>query len=347
MKRAKDDRLKLEEELRGLKDILSVAQVVVSSLELDEVLENILGSVMAVLEMPAGSVALYDPRTNQLEIHAHHGLSDRFLALKRWPVKMGGLTQTILNAGELFLVEDTAKTKFFTSPLAIEEGIRSMVAVPLKIQNKIVGIIYVNDFVPRGFSEIRLRLLSILGSFAAMSIDNARLHERTRELACTDGLTGLYNHRHFKKLFAEEMGRAKRYQRPTSLMMFDIDDFKTFNDRYGHPVGDKVLIAVAEILQDTLRDCDPCFRYGGEEFISILPQTDIQEALVAAERCRELIAAESGRYLDRELGQRITVSVGVASFPRDAQDGDGLLKVVDDLMYMAKRQGKNQVHHLE
>jgi len=343
MKRAKNDRLQLEEELRGLKDILSVAQVVVSSLELDEVLENILGSVMAVLEMPAGSIALYDRKTNQLELHAHQGLSDRFLALKRWPVKEGGLTQTVLNAGELFLVEDSSKTKFFSSPLAVEEGIRSLVAVPLKIQNKIVGIIYVNDFVPRQFSEIRLRLLSILGSFASMSIDNARLLERTRELACTDGLTGLYNHRHFKKLFADEMGRARRYQRPTSLMMFDIDDFKDFNDRYGHMVGDKVLIAVAEILQETLRDCDPSFRYGGEEFIALLPQTDIQDALVAAERCRELIATETGRYLDQQPTLKVTVSIGVASYPRDAMDADGLLKVVDDMVYMAKRNGKNRV----
>lgn len=340
------NRQELEEELRGLKDILSVAQVVVSSLELDEVLENILISAMAVMDMPAGSVALYNEHTNQLDLHASRGLSETFVAHDRWTLKPGGLTHQILEGGELFVVEDTTTAEFFNNPLAVEEGIRSLIAVPLNVHNKTVGILYVDDFVPRSFTEIRQRLLSVLASFAAMSIDNARLHERTRELACTDGLTGLYNHRQFKKIYGEELARSKRYVKPLSLVMFDVDDFKVFNDTYGHPMGDQVLIAVAEILDDTLRDCDYVFRYGGEEFLAILPEADIQAALHAAERCRQGIEAEAGRYLDPHIKCRITVSVGVAAFPRDGETTDGLLKAVDDLMYVAKRSGKNKVHHL-
>jgi len=139
----------LEEELRGLKDILTVAQVVVSSLDLDEVLANILGSAMAVMEMTAGSIALYDRPSNKLELHAHQGLSRRFVSHDRWTVKQGGLTDTILAKGKLFIVEDASQTDSFNNPLAVEEGIRSLIAVPLKIQDKPVGILYVNDFVPR------------------------------------------------------------------------------------------------------------------------------------------------------------------------------------------------------
>lgn len=336
----------LEEELRELRSILSVAQVVVSSLELDEVLDNILGSAMAIMEMPAGSIALYDEDRSELELHAHAGLSETFVAKERWKVKPGGLTHHILEEGELFIVEDTAEADFFNNPLALAEGLRSLIAVPLKIQNKIVGVLYVDDFKPRTFPEQRLRPLSILASFASMSIDNARLHERTRQLACTDGLTGLYNHRQFKQIFREEMARTVRYEKPLSLVMFDVDDFKKFNDTYGHPNGDKVLVDVAQILQHALRECDLVFRYGGEEFIAILPETGIEEALVAAERARREIQDRTPDSLGSIAGHGVTVSAGVAAYPRDGGDLDTLLKATDDLLYMAKKHGKNKVYHL-
>jgi len=337
----------LEKELRGLKNILSVAQVVVSSLDLEEVLDNILGSAMAVMEMPAGSIALYNPNSNTLSLKVHHGLSEAFTSRNRWRVGEGGLTATILHQGSAFAVEDTEAATFFNNPLALAEGIRSLIAVPLKIQNKVIGILYVDDFKSRRFDEVDLRLLSILGSFAAMSIDNARLHEKTRRLASTDGLTGLYNHRQFKRLFSEELLRARRYRKPLGLVMLDVDDFKHFNDTYGHPVGDKVLVAVAEILTETLRDCDFIFRYGGEEFIALLPESDKEASLAAAERCRAGIERESARYLGGASAGGVTVSIGVATFPRDGETFDGLLKVVDDLLYAAKKQGKNKIYHLD
>jgi len=337
----------LEEELRGLKDLVSVAQVVVSSIDLDEVLSNILMSSMAIMEMPAGSIALYDDATGMLKLHVHEGLSPRLVERNRWRVKQGGLTAEILDRGELFIVEDTDKADFFNNPLALSEGIRSLIAVPLKIQDKIVGVLYLDDFTPRQFPEQRLKLLSILASFATMSIDNARLHHRTQQLACTDGLTGLFNHRMFTQLFREEFHRTRRYRNVLSLMMLDVDDFKAFNDTHGHPEGDRVLVAVSEILRETLRDCDICFRYGGEEFVAILPETEIGEALPAAERVRQRIAEDSLRHSKGENAHPVSVSIGVASFPRDGSTHDELLKVVDDLMYVAKKSGKNRVYHLD
>lgn len=337
---------RIEEELRGLKAVLSVAQVVVSSLDLDEVLQNILCSAMGIMDIPSGSIALYEEATSALTLHAHEGLSEAFVAKDRWRVKKGGLTHRILEEGELFVVEDTAIADFFNNPLALEEGIRSLIAVPLKIQDKIVGILYLDDFVPRRFPESRLQLLSILGSFASMSIDNARLHEKTRRMACTDGLTGLYNHRQFKKMLEEELSRSARYQQPVSLIMFDVDDFKKFNDSYGHPSGDKVLVAVGEILRDSLRGCDLSFRYGGEEFAAILPETSIDSALAAAERVRQAIESGSARYLEGITGTGVTASIGVASYPRDGSGPAELLKIVDELLYRAKEQGKNRVYHL-
>jgi diguanylate cyclase (GGDEF)-like protein len=333
-----------EEEVKGLRSILSVAQVVVSSLELDEVLQNILCSAMGIMDMPAGSIALYDETTRKLTLHVHAGLSPAFTARNCWRVKEGGLTHRILAEGELFIITDTSEAGFFTNSLALAEGIRALIAVPLQIQEKIVGILYLNDFVPRQFPDGRLQLLSILGSFATMSIDHARLHQRTLHLACTDGLTGLYNFRQFKKMLKEEMSRTKRYEKPLSLIMLDVDDFKRFNDTYGHPAGDRVLMTVAGILRDISRESDLVFRYGGEEFVAILPETDIERALVAAERIRRAIETDSASHMGEEVTSGVTVSLGVASFPRDGEDAEDLLEVVDNLLYRAKEQGKNTVY---
>lgn len=339
-----DEQKRIEEELREMKEILSVAQVVVSSLDLDEVLHVILSSALAIMEIPAGSIALYDESISSVQLRVHSGLSEEFTRKSRWLVKEGGLTHHILEQGEPFVVEDTGKTDFFKNPLAIGEGIRSLIAVPLKIQDTIVGILYVDDFKPRQFNEQRLRALSILASFASMSINNAQLYAETQKLACTDGLTSLYNHRQFKVLLKEELARASRYEKKMSLIMFDIDNFKQFNDQHGHPAGDKVLAAIGCIMQQTLRDCDLSFRYGGEEFVAILPETGITSAVTAANRIAESIRDNSHRFLaEIAPDHTVTISVGVASYPRDGKDETALLHVVDDMLYKAKGLGKDRV----
>ena len=339
-----DDQKRIADELREMKEILSVAQVVVSSLDLDEVLDVILGGARSIMEMPAGSIALYDEPSSTVRLSVHAGLSKEFATKDRWLVKEGGLTHHILEEGGLFVVEDTGKVDFFKNPLAVGEGIRSLIAVPLKIQDKIVGILYVDDFKPRQFQGNRLRALSVLASFASMSINNAQLYEETQKLACTDGLTSLYNHRQFKQMLKEEISRADRYEKKMTMIMFDIDNFKLFNDQYGHPSGDKVLAAIGCIMRQTLRDCDFAFRYGGEEFVAILPETGITAGVTVANRMAESIRENSKRFLSDIAPEHIvTVSIGVASFPRDGKDDVDLLRVVDDMLYKAKAQGKDRV----
>ena len=341
-----DSSAELREELRGLKDLLEVARVVVSSLELDRVLQSILDHAMDLMEMPAGSIALFEEEYSQLTMHAHAGLSETFVARRRWRVHEGGLTHRLLQQRDVFVVKDTRETDYFSNPQVHDEGIRSLIALPLAAQEKVVGILYLDDFIPRRFSSVSLRLFSILGSFAALSIDNARMHEKTRLLACTDGLTGLYNHRQFQELFAKELSRAERYRKPLSLLMLDVDDFKKFNDTYGHPAGDRVLVTVAQILRRSLRQLDLACRYGGEEFIALLPETNMEKALGAAQRVRLAIAAEATSELGKAVSGGITVSVGVANFPRDGRDAETLLDIVDGLLYRAKKEGKNKVYHL-
>lgn len=339
-----NDKVSLEP-LSGFKGVINAAQVVVSSLDLNEVLQNILHSAMSLMDMPAGMVALYDVNACQLELRVHAGLSDKFVAHDRWKVKQGGLTNEIIERGDLFIVNDISAADFFNNALAVDEGIRSLIAVPLKINEKKLGVLYLDDFSPREFPPDKLELLSILTSFATMSIDHARLHERTLQLACTDCQTGLYNHSQFKKAFADEVARANRYDKPLSIILFVVDNLKQFNASYGRPNGDTVLQELANMLRELLRDCDVIFRYDGDEFVALLPETPLNEAIKVAERIRIFVETESPRFLTQITKTHgVTVSVGVAALPDDGTNTESLLEIVDKLISKAKGKEKNRVY---
>ncbi len=326
-------------------DIIEVARKVVSSLDLNAVLETILVNALDLAQMPAGSIALYDEKSATLTLHAYTGLSQKFVARRSWRATPGGLTEKILKSEDFFVVEDVDQASFPLNPLVRSEGLRAVLAMPLRVQEKIVGILYLGDFRPRRISAGRLDMLSVLVSFAAMSIENARLHAEMRELASRDGLTDLHNYRQFQKLLRDELSRSRRYGKDLSLVFFDVDDFKAFNDNYGHPAGDHALQVVAHLLEDCFREADTLFRYGGEEFVAILPEASLEDALVAAERARQAVEEGTRGRLRGGDCEGLTVSVGVAQFPRDGETAEGLLQAVDSLMYRAKEEGKNRVYH--
>jgi diguanylate cyclase (GGDEF)-like protein len=253
------------------------------------------------------------------------------------------MAQTILDQNGLLVIEDAAKVNFFSNPLVLTEGIRSVIAVPLKIHGQPVGILYLNDFVPRRYSPEKLEQLTIISSFASLSIANARLYQRTREMAVTDGLTGLYNHGQFKHMLEQELARSDRYGHPLSLIMFDIDNFKSLNDTYGHPCGDQILVQIAAALGDVFRGTDQVFRYGGEEFTVLLPEANMEQATTAAERTRLLISQLRIDWQDIKEQLRVTVSAGVATSAQSGTTPEDLLNTVDERLYRAKRAGKNCV----
>ncbi len=169
-----------------------------------------------------------------------------------------------------------------------------------------------------------------------------RTNNLLQKLSVTDGLTGLYNHRHFQKKIKEEFLRAKRYNSPLSCVMMDLDDFKNLNDTYGHQAGDSVLIEFSKILNNSIRNIDFAARYGGEEFVALLPQVDIGGAANVAERFRKSVESHNFPYDGKPL--RITASIGLASYPADDIKNEmDLLKAADTALYRAKNTGKNRV----
>ncbi len=163
-----------------------------------------------------------------------------------------------------------------------------------------------------------------------------------RELSIRDGLTDLFNHRYFHEILLRELVRAQRYERPLSLIMADIDNFKLFNDTHGHPMGDMALINVARVFKAVLRGSDLAFRYGGEELAVLLPETDSQGGLIAGERLRRA-AAEHPLQSGEDNPLHITVSLGVATFPNHATTKEELVSLADQSLYRAKQNGKNRV----
>lgn len=164
-----------------------------------------------------------------------------------------------------------------------------------------------------------------------------------RELAIRDGLTGLYNHRYFQDALNMEVSRSRRHTRQFSLIFLDVDHFKHYNDTRGHPEGDRLLRILAQLIKERLRRSDMAARYGGEEFVMLLPETDQEGVRMAAEDLRlavENVPFEGGEQ--QPLG-KVTISIGVATFPDDATEGATLVQMVDQALYQAKRNGRNQV----
>lgn len=183
------------------------------------------------------------------------------------------------------------------------------------------------------------------GSLLDLRIRRAFDLEHSRRLANTDGLTGLYNHRHLQERLQQEVDRARRYGRPLSVVMADIDHFKGFNDTHGHPCGDEALIAVSDTLRKVSRTPDIVARYGGEEFLLVLPETDLSKAAVVAERARQCVEALELSAV--HPGARLTLSLGVAELSADdllqKNSRGSLIKRADGALYRAKNEGRNCV----
>ena len=195
----------------------------------------------------------------------------------------------------------------------------------------------------RAFTPREAELLEYLGGQAAISIENAALHETVQQQAITDELTGLSNRREMRGALDRELERRRRFETPLAYVSLDIDDFKRVNDTYGHPQGDEVLVQVARVIREKTRDIDDPGRDGGEEFGVVLPGTDVAGAADVAERMREAIERLRVPRLEGDESLRVTASFGVAAVPASATDKDGLLAAVDAALLRAKRAGKNRV----
>lgn len=218
----------------------------------------------------------------------------------------------------------------------------SSAQIPLTAQKKIIGMLALFQYQSPAFVRDAGTILALVQNQVTIVIDNARLYEAARQLAITDGLTRIYNHRFFQELFEKEYKRSDRYNTIFSLIMLDIDHFKKVNDTYGHLCGDEILKGLAVLIKSCLRSMDIVARYGGEEFAVLLPETNGPEAYQTAERIRR--AVEETTFMGTDQGLKVTVSQGVATYPSEGvQERQDIIAKADGALYEAKETGRNKV----
>jgi len=217
-----------------------------------------------------------------------------------------------------------------------------LIAAPVMAQKAVAGIVRVGGAGKKEkFTRDDLRVLDILSSMASQALDNSFLFNQVQEMALRDGLTGLLTHRAFQEKLANGILEASRYNQPLSIILMDVDHFKSINDRYGHQSGDGVLQGMAHIMVRNVRDVDYVARYGGEEFVIILLQTTHEDAITIAESIRADIEAQPFDANGKEVN--VTGSFGVSTFPEEAASEPQLVRLADERLYAAKKAGRNQV----
>ncbi|MFQ5593924.1 MAG: GAF domain-containing protein, partial [Anaerolineae bacterium] len=325
-----------------------VAAVLGSTLELEALLDRVLEEMEKVVPYASASVqSLHD---GQLEIIAGRGFSDPeqviglAFPLSGDPSTSSGHrnpNRTVIAEKKPLVVPDAhaAYTAFQEEP---HSHIRSWLGVPLLAKGRAIGMIALDRTEVDAFSQEEASIALAFANHAAMAMENARLYQATHHQAITDGLTRLYNSRYFYQELERELERSQRYGRSCSLIMLDLDDFKKYNDRYGHQAGDDLLRELAGLMRGVIRQTDVAARYGGEEFAVILPETDSSQAQALAERLRDVIGGHEFVVRDTQRIGRITVSQGVATYPDDARDVDGLVEAADMALLCAKEK-KGQV----
>jgi diguanylate cyclase (GGDEF)-like protein len=316
-----------------------------STLNYAKVLELILTNLARVVPHDAASIVLLDAQGVGTVIGARgyreQGLEEFILSFRCPLAEFPNWRQAVETRRPTYIPDTSQASEWVAIPET--SWVRSHAVVPISIQEQAIGLL---DLVSRQTGFFTPELVARLQTFAdqaAVAIEKARLFEETQRLAITDGLTGIYNRRHLFELAQREFVRALRYQRSLCLVMFDIDHFKKVNDTYGHPFGDKVLIAIARNCQAHSRSTDIFGRYGGEEFLLLMPETTIPEAIDAAERFRQQVAALV--VTAGEISVSVTISLGVvALIPERDQSLEALIERVDQNLYAAKAGGRNQVH---
>jgi diguanylate cyclase (GGDEF)-like protein len=344
------------ERAETLNQILEISNELKKHLTLDTLFQSIVTGVGRSLGFDAVLLSLYDSASDQFTHRAQSGLDRNWGEMQGREIAAHEITQywtdrnRVSKSYHVRHREARDEDELFGIPGPRRPGPSTWLPtetlwIPLMAGETLVGCLTVGS--PRnGLSPTieTIHALEIFANQAVTAIEIARSYTDAREQSVRDGLTGVYNHRHFQESLQKEIGRAERRARPLTALMLDIDDFKAINDRYGHPVGDAILQRiVAEIRSEIRGDMDLLARYGGEEFAVILPETPAEEGMEVAERIRRRIDERLFRPPDSNDILRVTVSIGLATYPIDAATKKELIDKADAALYRAKRGGKNAV----
>ena len=334
----------LQEKYQAHVSLKEVADDFASTLSLNQLLDLVVKRTAKVINK--GELVLVyrvDLESGQPQLIASHGVKQE---IKAWS-KLGDLfDHWVLKHRQPLLIADVQSDfRFDVMNKHADIPFRCLISSPMINEGRMIGVLRMNSAKVGEFSTDDLRVLSILAVLASSALTNAVLYQKTEEMAISDSLTGLYVHRYFHERLEEEHKRALISNSPFSILMCDIDHFKECNDRFGHASGDLLIKTVSQKLREGVGDNGLVARYGGEEFAIILPGVEKNKAILLAETLRKLVESLHVRTRGEEL--KTTISIGVASFPIDTLDPEGLLDSADKALYKAKNKGRNSVCYNE
>ncbi len=328
----------LREQDKELALINRLTTIITSNVSIQEIFEGFTDALKEVIALDYASIVLIEEDWLRLLALASYVKSLRQPG-QQIPLK-GTTTEWVAKHKKSLYEADLAQHKRFPSAEQyVKMGIHSIIHLPLIVRDEAIGSLILASSQPNAYSPKKIRLLEQVAWQIATPIENSQLYSKAEQRSRIDELTGLFNRRHFEEQLKGEIARHSRYSDVFSLFLLDLDNFKAYNDIYGHPSGDKLLNQIGRIIGISIRGADQAFRYGGDEFIAILPHTTMDDAYTVAERVREQIAAEM-----EAKDVAVTCSIGLASYPSDGVIAGEIVTTADTALYYAKHTGGNRVY---
>ncbi|OGL40280.1 MAG: hypothetical protein A2042_02470 [Candidatus Schekmanbacteria bacterium GWA2_38_11] len=333
--------LQMEQNILHLYTLYNISKTLATTLEMEKLLKQVVENVSQALKLHRINVMLINNDRTEMYIISGIGMNKKAMEI-RCKVGEGVYGWTVLT-GHAEVINDVSKHSRFKPIQGLDDDIGYLICAPFKGRDQVIGVINAYRLGrEEPFDKASFDLLTAVATQVGITLENVRLFEETKTLSITDSMTSLYNYRYFMECLNEEFERAKRYKRPLSLIMIDIDFFKQYNDAHGHPKGDELLRNIAEIFKKTMRKSDTVARYGGEEFTVILPETGKEMAFTMAERLRKEVEANDFECAETQPSGRLTISLGVASYSEESESFEEVIKRADNALYRAKEEGRNR-----
>jgi len=327
----------MSREAEVLKILLEMSREISSQIPIRTVIRRLSLRLKQLLDADECSIMILDDTRKELAFSESTGLTRWELENIRFRVGEG-VAGWVARHKKAQLIPDCSQDERFVAIPQQKRPMISMICVPLLIKRRVIGTVSLTTRTAgHVFTESELELAIQLSAHISLALENNRLYE----ISVSDGLTNLYNRRYLEQRLSKELSYARRFRKPLTMVMSDVDFFKKLNDTYGHQAGDYALREVSETLTAGLRDYDVVARYGGEEFAILLLSTPRGKGASTAERLRQSVEDREIRFRGQRL--KVTISLGVASYPEDSDDAERLMDLADRALYEAKRRGRNQV----